>query len=263
MIDNLLRGVRGLLAVISVLSGVLLSLSVALNFANVIGRYFFNASIPWAEEAMLFLMVGCVFLGNGLVAWSGRYIRMDIIVNLLPAKVRAVLELLSDLVFLATTVAIVVFAWPVIRDLAAFDQRSQAADFRSSFRRPWSRSGSRSWLSWSPCDSSPPIKRRQSASSASLRTARTDYGWKRHRCWQHLRLFHSAHAAADPGAADFPRSARDLPDAVLFVADVPTEAIQTYCSAGSTISRCWPCRSSSWRARSWRRAASRAGWSSG
>jgi TRAP-type C4-dicarboxylate transport system permease small subunit len=129
MIEKLLWGVRGLLAVISVLSGVLLSLSVALNFANVVGRYFFNASIPWAEEAMLFLMVGCVFLGNGLVAWSGRYIRMDIIVNLLPAKVRALLELFSELVFLATTVTIVVFAWPVIRDLAAFDQRSQAADF--------------------------------------------------------------------------------------------------------------------------------------
>jgi TRAP-type C4-dicarboxylate transport system permease small subunit len=43
--------------------------------------------------------------------------------------VRAVLELLSELVFLATTVTIVVFAWPVIRDLAAFDQRSQAAVF--------------------------------------------------------------------------------------------------------------------------------------
>ena len=129
MIENLLRGVRGLLAVIGVLSGVLLSLSVALNFANVVGRYFFNVSIPWAEEAMLFLMVGCVFLGNGLVAWSGRYIRMDIIVNLLPAKVRMALELFSDLVFLATMVAIVAFAWPVIRELAAYDLRSQAADF--------------------------------------------------------------------------------------------------------------------------------------
>ena len=115
MIENLLRGVRGLLAVIGVLSGVLLSLSVLLNFANVIGRYFFNASIPWAEEAMLFLMVGCVFLGNGLVAWSGRYIRMDIVVNMLPAKARALLALFSDLVFLATTITIVVFAWPIGR----------------------------------------------------------------------------------------------------------------------------------------------------
>jgi TRAP-type C4-dicarboxylate transport system permease small subunit len=129
MIDNLLRGVRALLAVIRVLSGVMLVASVALNFANVIGRYFFSVSIPWAEEAMLFLMVGCVFLGNGVVAWSGRQIRMDIVVSRLPPKVRAALDLFSELVLIATTVTIVIFAWPVIRDLAAFDQRSQAADF--------------------------------------------------------------------------------------------------------------------------------------
>ena len=49
-----------------------------------IGRYFFNASIYWAEEIMLFLMVGCVFLGNGVVAWSGRQIRMDVIVGMMP-----------------------------------------------------------------------------------------------------------------------------------------------------------------------------------
>jgi TRAP-type C4-dicarboxylate transport system permease small subunit len=129
MIEKLLRLVRALVAAIGALSGVLLVASVAVNFANVIGRYFFNASIPWAEEAMLFLMVGCVFLGNGVVAWSGRQIRMDVVVRMLPAKVREALDLFSELVFLITSVAIVIFAWPVIRDLAEFDQRSQAADF--------------------------------------------------------------------------------------------------------------------------------------
>ena len=129
MIEKLLRLVRALVAVIGALSGVLLVASVALNFANVIGRYFFNASIPWAEEAMLFLMVGCVFLGNGVVAWSGRQIRMDVVVRMLPPKVREALDLFSELVFLITAVTIVIFAWPVIRDLAEFDQRSQAADF--------------------------------------------------------------------------------------------------------------------------------------
>jgi len=128
MTEILLQGVRGLLAVIRLLSGVLLVLSVALNFANVIGRYFFNASIPWAEETMLFLMVGCVFLGNGIVAWSGRQIRMDVVVGMMPPKARAALDLFSELLFIATAIAIVIFAWPVIRDLAAFDQRSQAAD---------------------------------------------------------------------------------------------------------------------------------------
>ena len=129
MIEKLLRLVRALVAVIGALSGILLVASVALNFANVIGRYFFNASIPWAEEAMLFLMVGCVFLGNGVVAWSGRQIRMDVVVRMLPPKVREALDLFSELVFLITAVTIVIFAWPVIRDLAEFDQRSQAADF--------------------------------------------------------------------------------------------------------------------------------------
>ena len=129
MTEKLLRLVRALVAVIGVLSGVLLVASVALNFANVVGRYFFNASIPWAEEAMLFLMVGCVFLGNGVVAWSGRQIRMDVVVRMLPPKVREALDLFSELVFLITAVTIVIFAWPVIRDLAEFDQRSQAADF--------------------------------------------------------------------------------------------------------------------------------------
>jgi TRAP-type C4-dicarboxylate transport system permease small subunit len=128
MLDTVLQGVRALLAILRVLAGVLLVASVALNFANVIGRYFFSASIYWAEEAMLFLMVGCVFLGNGVVAWYGRQIRMDVIVNMLPAKVRDALHLFSELVLIVTSLTIVVFAWPVIRDLYNFDQRSQSAD---------------------------------------------------------------------------------------------------------------------------------------
>jgi C4-dicarboxylate transporter DctQ subunit len=128
MTDIVLRGVRALLAILRMLSGVLLVASIGLNFANVIGRYFFSHSIYWAEEAMLFFMVGCVFLGNGVVAWSGRQIRMDVIVGMMPEKVRHALELFSELVFIATALTIAVFAWPVIRDLYLFDQRSQSAD---------------------------------------------------------------------------------------------------------------------------------------
>ena len=88
MIDQLLRGARAVVSVLRVVAGVLLAASVSLNFANVVGRYFFNASIFWAEEIMLFLMVGCVFLGNGVVAWSGRQLRMDVIVAMMPAPVQ-------------------------------------------------------------------------------------------------------------------------------------------------------------------------------
>jgi TRAP-type C4-dicarboxylate transport system permease small subunit len=128
MTDQLLRGVRALVAALRVVAGVLLVASVALNFANVLARYFFNASIFWAEEIMLYLMVACVFLGNGVVAWSGRQLRMDVIVGMMPAQIQKLLALLSELVFIAVAVMIVVFSWPVIRDLTLFDQRSQSAD---------------------------------------------------------------------------------------------------------------------------------------
>ena len=128
MTDQLLRGVRALVSVLRILAGVLLVASIALNFANVIGRYFFNTSIFWAEEIMLYLMVACVFLGNGVVAWSGRQLRMDVIVAMMPAPVQKVLALVAELTFIVVAVTIVVFAWPVIRDLWLFDQRSQSAE---------------------------------------------------------------------------------------------------------------------------------------
>jgi len=128
MTDQLLRGVRALVSLLRILAGLLLVASVGLNFANVIGRYFFNTSIFWAEEVMLYLMVACVFLGNGVVAWSGRQLRMDVIVAMMPAQVQKVLALVAELTFIVVAVAIVVFAWPVIRDLWLFDQRSQSAE---------------------------------------------------------------------------------------------------------------------------------------
>ncbi len=129
MIESVVKGVRGLLLLTRTLASILLISSVAVNFANIIGRYFFSISIPWAEEIMLFLMVGCVFTGCCAVAWEGRQIKMDVVVNMLPPKLRDLLGVLSELVLIATAGAVTAFAWPVISQLAEFDERSQAANF--------------------------------------------------------------------------------------------------------------------------------------
>jgi TRAP-type C4-dicarboxylate transport system permease small subunit len=129
VIDGLVTGVRWLLALTRAASGLLLIGSVAINFVNIVGRYFFSVSIPWAEEIMVFLMVGSVFTGCCAVAWDGRQIRMDVVLSMLPPKLRELVEVLTELVLVATAVAVAVFAWPVISQLAAFDERSQAANF--------------------------------------------------------------------------------------------------------------------------------------
>ena len=129
MLDRVVMAVRWLLAVTRTAAAVFLITSVGINFVNIVGRYFFSVSIPWAEEIMLFLMVGCVFTGCCAVAWEGRQIRMDVVLAVLPHKLRMLIDVLSELVMIAAAAAVTVFAWPVISQLAAFDERSQAANF--------------------------------------------------------------------------------------------------------------------------------------
>jgi C4-dicarboxylate transporter, DctQ subunit len=128
MRDMLLRGANALLAVLRVAAGAMLVASVAINFANIIGRYFLSVSLSWAEEAMLFLMIGAVFLAAAPVGWLGRHIRMDVVVSLLPPRARKFFELFADLVTIATCVMLAVFAWPVITMLTELDQRSESAN---------------------------------------------------------------------------------------------------------------------------------------
>ena len=128
MREILRRGAVALMAVLRAAAGAMLITSVGINFANIIGRYFLSVSLSWAEEAMLFLMIGCVFLGIGPVGWMGRHIRMDVVVSLLPPRARAAFELFSDLVTIATCVTLAIFAWPVMTMLAELDQRSDTAN---------------------------------------------------------------------------------------------------------------------------------------
>ena len=128
MRETLRRGATALIAVLRVAAGAMLVGSVGINFANIIGRYVLSVSLSWAEEAMLFLMIGSVFLAAAPVGWMGRHIRMDVVVSLLPPRFRAAFELFSDLVTIATCVLVAIFAWPVMTMLAEFDQRSDAAN---------------------------------------------------------------------------------------------------------------------------------------
>src|ERR1700688_2606232 len=98
MRDILRRGAAALLAVLRAAAGAMLIASVAINFANIIGRYFLSVSLSWAEEAMLFLMIGSVFLAAPPVGWLGRHIRMDVVVSLLPPRLRQAFEIFSDLI---------------------------------------------------------------------------------------------------------------------------------------------------------------------
>jgi TRAP-type C4-dicarboxylate transport system permease small subunit len=120
--------ITGIVAGVRALTAVLMLVAVALNFANIIGRYVFFAPIASAEEIMLFLLVGTVFLGNSVVGWEGKQIRMDVVLHMMPETVRHWLEVVADLATIAVSAILIWLGRPVIMMLAEYDQRSQAAD---------------------------------------------------------------------------------------------------------------------------------------
>jgi TRAP-type C4-dicarboxylate transport system permease small subunit len=123
-----MKAVRALAAVVLALAAISLLVAVALNFANIVGRYVFFSPIASAEEVMLFLFVGTVFLGNSYVGWKGRQIRMDVFLHALPAAWRRGLDVLADVAVIVVSLVIIVVGWPAIQMLAEFDQRSQVAE---------------------------------------------------------------------------------------------------------------------------------------
>ena len=123
-----MKALRAFAGGILVLSAISLLIAVALNIANIVGRYVFLSPIASAEEIMLFLFVGTVFLGNSVVGWEGKQIRMDVFLLVLPAPVRRAFDVLADLAVIVVSVVLIWVGWPAIQMLAEFDQRSQAAD---------------------------------------------------------------------------------------------------------------------------------------
>lgn len=119
---------RMLIASVRVIVGAAIFVSIAINFANIAGRYLFSAPILWAEEILDYLMVWSVFLGAVLVTWEGRHIKMDLLSVRIRSPAREVLNAIAVAVFAAVCGFMVVQSWTVVRVAMQIDQRSVAAE---------------------------------------------------------------------------------------------------------------------------------------
>ncbi len=87
------------------------------------------------------------------VAWSGRHIRMDVLVGMMPPKVREFFELLRSSSSSRPRSRSRSSPGRSSSTLAPSTSAARRPIFRWSSRRRWSRSGSRLWPSWSWCGS--------------------------------------------------------------------------------------------------------------
>ncbi len=103
-LDRLLFKLESLL---TLFGGIVIFLLVFLATANVLGRWIFSKPvegyIDWVEQAMAFF----AFLGISYTMREGGHIRMDILVGHIHGRVLWLVELLSTLLILGTTLVLI------------------------------------------------------------------------------------------------------------------------------------------------------------
>jgi C4-dicarboxylate transporter DctQ subunit len=111
-----------------VIAAVALLAIVALNGANVVGRYFFGKPISWAEEVMLFLMVLIVFAASAAVTWRRAHIGIDLLVEWLPPVWGRIVTFTTGLIAVLVLGLTSFGSLEIVSTLYAFDQRSEALE---------------------------------------------------------------------------------------------------------------------------------------
>ncbi len=117
-----------LLKAVRIVLGTLVLTTIAINGANIFGRYVFGTTIVWAEEMMIYIMVWLVFVGAPLVTWDNAHLRMDLLPNLAKGRVRAALNLVALLAVIAASAFVAWNAWHVVELMQRLGRRSVAGD---------------------------------------------------------------------------------------------------------------------------------------
>lgn len=107
--------------------GTLMLAGVAINFANVVGRYLFGRALFWAEETMVFITIWGVFIGMAAIAYNGEHLNMDLFSQSLRGRWRTALNVAVAGTLLACCVFAAVQSFRVVALFAGAGQVSVAA----------------------------------------------------------------------------------------------------------------------------------------
>ena len=98
---------------------------VIILFCNVVGRYVFTRSIPWAEEVCLMLFILSIYFGAAGAVRTRQHLRLEIVVERLSPKGRMILEIIDNTIFMAFCVVILWGIMPLVMQL--FENGTAAA----------------------------------------------------------------------------------------------------------------------------------------
>jgi TRAP-type C4-dicarboxylate transport system permease small subunit len=101
--------------------------AVLLNFVNVVGRYGFGVGFFAADELQTYSMVYMAFLGAALASWRGLHLRMDVLLQRLPPRLREVLSIVELLMVIILGTLVTWVASQYVGQMYALGALSQTA----------------------------------------------------------------------------------------------------------------------------------------
>ncbi len=107
--------------------GIILLAAIAINFANIVGRYIFFAPLAWAEEVLSFLVIWGVSVGASAVTYDRRHLVMDVFSVSFPLALRRILDVLIPLTMAGFCGFACVQAWKIVAVMARNGQVSITA----------------------------------------------------------------------------------------------------------------------------------------
>ena len=107
----MLRQLRRIVDVVSIL---LLLAMTGLILFQILGRYVFNYSISWSEEAAIFSQVWLVMLGSGIAMRNRNHVGVDVLIAICPRAVQRIAKAASFLLGVWLLIVIIIGSFSLI-----------------------------------------------------------------------------------------------------------------------------------------------------
>jgi TRAP-type C4-dicarboxylate transport system permease small subunit len=98
-----------------VVTGTLFFAAIAINFANVIARYFFFEAFFWAEEVLIYMVMWGVVLAGATITYQGLHIKMDLFSTMFRSPFKEIVGALTAVLMVLATVYVVIQSYQVVR----------------------------------------------------------------------------------------------------------------------------------------------------
>jgi TRAP-type C4-dicarboxylate transport system permease small subunit len=116
-----------------VIGVVILGVLMTLIFIGVMMRLLFNSGMPWQEEISRVFYVIVVYLGASYGIRSEDHIRITALTEVLPEKGRKILGIITDIIWGAFNIAIVVISMDLYQHMKSFFGKSAVLEIPLHF----------------------------------------------------------------------------------------------------------------------------------